>query len=133
MIELSMDSSGMDDMGKVIDEYGKSAYNVINDVLHGEGEKVIEEKIKTFLPESGRTFKGHTAGAKSSQPFTHDDDMLEVTVAARGKWGYLYFPDDGSNTKKHAGNQHFMQAGADAAVNDIIDIVVDKLINAMEV
>ena len=125
---FEFDASELDDLQKIMDDYGEQGIRTINDVLHGEGEKVIEGKIHLLLPSSGRSWKGKKAPAKSAQPFTHDDDMLSVTVVSRGYYHYLYFPDDGSNTKKHAGNQQFMLHGAEDSASDIIDICMGKLL-----
>ena len=60
--------------------------------------------------------------------FNQDDDMLAVTVAARGKYSYMYFPDDGSNTEKHRGNQQFMKRGAERATERIIELCTGRLL-----
>ena len=52
---------------------------------------------------------------------------MAVTIAARGRYGYLYFPDDGSNTLHHAGGQHFMEAGGQDAMSEVIELLVGKL------
>ena len=62
--------------------------------------------------------------------FNQDEDILTVTIAARGRYHYLYFPDDGSNTRRHVGNQEFMRRGAEAAAGKIIDICLGRLAEA---
>jgi predicted small lipoprotein YifL len=59
--------------------------------------------------------------------FTQSNGPLSVTIAARGRYGYLYFPDDGTNTKRHAGNQQFMMRGAENATAQIVDLCIGKL------
>lgn len=117
----------------MMDHYGATADRIINGVLRTEGAEEIKEKIADLLPESGRKWRKKKAAAKSVMPgkFVQIYGFLEVGIAARGNWGYLYFPDDGSNTERHAGNQHFMRRGADAATQRIIDICLGKLTEAI--
>lgn len=125
---FSLDASELDEFQKIMDDYGSVGLQTINDVLHGEGAQVIQDKIQNLLPSSGRTWKRKKAPARSAQPFTHEDGMLSVTTVSRGIYHYLYFPDDGSNTKRHAGNQQFMQRGAEDAASDIIELCMGKLL-----
>ena len=89
------------------------------------------EDLYAVLPSSGRRWKGKKRPARSAMPrsFDQDDDLLAVTIAARGVYHYLYFPDDGSNTRKHAGNQQFMYRGAERASPKIIELCLGKLVN----
>lgn len=124
------DASGMDEFTDMLSQYGDAARKVINDTLHQEGAKEIKKEITRLLPASGRNWKGKGAPARSAMPakFSQDDDLLAVTIAARGKYHYLYFPDDGSNTKRHVGNKQFMHKGAEKAAPKIIDLCLGKLI-----
>ena len=53
--------------------------------------------------------------------------MLSVTIKTVNAYNYLYFPDDGSNTKKHAGNQQFMASGAENASDRIMELCIGHL------
>lgn len=125
------DASEVDSLVGLMEQYGTSAEKTINDVIHEEGAQEIKKRITSLLPSSGRHWKGKGASARSAMPkrFSQDDDMLTVTIAARGKYHYLYFPDDGSNTKRHAGNQRFMLRGAENAVPRIVEMCLGKLIS----
>ena len=57
-----------------------------------------------------------------------NNETLAVTIRSRPAYNYLYFPDDGSNTLRHAGGQHFFQSGAEESADQIIDLCVSKLI-----
>lgn len=124
------DAGDMEEFTSLMDQYGDAAQRVVNDVLHKEGAQEIKKQITHLLPASGRSWKGKGASAKAAMPgkFEQDDDLLAVTIAARGKYHYLYFPDDGSNTRKHVGNQRFMKKGAEKATSKIIDLCLGKLI-----
>lgn len=107
----------------------KNAASVIDEVLKNEGATEIKKNITRLLPSSGRHWKGKGSSAIQVMPgkFEQRDSMLEVTIAAVGKYHYLYFPDDGTNTKKHAGEQHFMRRGAENTYNKIFYLCLRKL------
>ncbi len=125
------EAGDMDEFIDLIGQYGDAAQRVINDVIHGEGAEEIKKEITRLLPASGRKWKGKGAPARTAMPgkFDQDEDLLSVTIAARDKYHYLYFPDDGSNTKRHAGNQQFMYRGADKAVPKVLELCLGRLIN----
>lgn len=124
---FTLDATELDRLQKIMDEYGDIGTRTINNVLHGEGAEIIQNKIHNLLPVSGRTWRRKKASARTAQPFTKEDGMLSVTTVSRGAYHYLYFPDDGSNTKRHVGNQQFMMRGAKDAASDIIDLCLGKL------
>lgn len=112
----------------LISQYKDDGIKVINDVLHNEGAEVIQNKIESILPVSGRSWKKKKKPASAAKPFTHVDELLAVTVKTRTAYGYLYFPDDGGNTKRHVGNQQFMMRGAENSEDRIIEICLGKLL-----
>lgn len=102
--------------------YGDDAEGVVNEVLHEQGGPMIYERINPLIHPSGRTFKGHTRSARKTKwPLYKTDENLAVTVTTRAAQRYLYFPNDGSNTRRHAGGQHFFLRGANAAAPEILD------------
>jgi hypothetical protein len=48
-------------------------------------------------------------------------------VHSAKKYQYLYFPDDGTNTTRHVGNQQFFRRGAEDASGEIVDACTEKL------
>lgn len=127
MATFELDAQDLDALQEKMNAYGEGAAREINDVLHGEGAREINDQIMRILPSSGRHWKGKKAPARSAQPFTQEDGMLSVTIKTVNSYNYLYFPDDGSNTKKHAGNQQFMAAGAESASGKIMELCIGKL------
>ena len=119
----------MEELQQLIGEYGSAAERTIDDILHNEGATEIKKSISKLLPASGRNWAGKPRPARSAMPkaFSQDNEMLSVTVTARGKYRYLYFPDDGSNTRHHAGNLRFMKRGAENATSKVIDLCLGKL------
>lgn len=105
---------------------------IINEVLHESGSEQIKEGIQKLLPSSGRFWNGKKSPASTSQPFTQENGNLSVTVKTKSAYHYLYFPDDGSNTKHHQGNQQFMLRGAQSRQTQIVDETIEKLMEQIE-
>lgn len=109
-------------------EYGAGAAEVVTEVVHSSGEDIYRE-IDPLIHPSGRTFKGHTSSAKGARWQRYDtSEPLAITVASTASRRYLYFPDDGSNTQRHYGDQQFMRRGAEAAAPRILEKGIEALI-----
>ena len=104
----------------------------INDVLHGEGGQLIHDEIKRLMPMSGKRWKGKKAPAKSSNSLQIVGGNLSVTVKAKKAYQYLYFPDDGSNTRRHAGNQQFFLNSGENQKEQIMNLCINRLVNGLE-
>lgn len=127
---LSFTFDGVENLQKVMEAYGQGAGRVVQEVYRDFAADEIKSNILPLVHSSGRVFKGHRRGAKQSgidKVFGQQIDGLSLTVKTNRSFGYLYFPDDGSNTRKHAGQQHFMQRGLDKSVQAIVDRCVAKL------
>lgn len=109
--------------------YQGETEDVINDVLHNYAGDRAQEDIVRLMPVSSKKQGSH---AKHSNSLRNVLGNLSVTVTTKGNFGYLYFPDDGTNTRRHAGNQQFFARGGDAAMNDIVDRCVTRLTNEFE-
>lgn len=130
MSAFTLDAAEFERLQDAMTQYEGTAGTIIDEVLHGQGADLIKSRITMLLPSSGRNWKGKGASARSVMParFSQDNSQLSVTIAARGKYHYLYFPDDGSSTERHAGNQQFMLHGAENASSEVIDLCVGKLL-----
>lgn len=128
---ISFDAHDFDEVIKTAQKFGDGALALVDDIIHKEAGDLIRAEVSKLIPESGRTWKGKKAAAAKSDPYGTDktETMLAVTVHTRSGYHYLYFPDDGSNTKRHAGNQQFFKRGAENAAPDIIDLCVSRLID----
>lgn len=124
--------SNVERLQTALEDYQGDAETAINDVLHNEGGALIQEQIYRLMPESGKTWKGKKGAAKKSNSLRNTNGNLSVTVRSQKAYQYLYFPDDGTNTRRHVGNQQFFVGGAEAATNDIIDRCITKLTNTFE-
>lgn len=124
---FTLDSSEVDGLEEIMNEYELEGIKTINDVLHGEGAKVIQDKIRALIPSSGRKWRRKKASAKSAQPFKQTDGVLSVKTGTETRYNYLYFPNDGSNTKRHKGDKRFFEEGNEAATDDIVSICLGRL------
>lgn len=130
MSKMFLDASEADRLNEAMQRFEGASGEIVDEVLHGEGAELIKDSIARLIPSSGRKpWRGKGRSAKAAMPgaFSQDNAQLSVTIAARGKYHYLYFPDDGSNTKKHHGNQQFMQRGAEEVSERIIDMCIGRL------
>lgn len=126
---FKLDATQIDRLKEAMARYDGAAGRVIDDVLHNEGGKLINDAIMQLLPASNRNWKGKKAAASKSQPFVQENGSLSVTIKTKPAYHYLYFPDDGTNTRNHVGNQQFMQRGADNVSERIVDLCISRLMN----
>ena len=132
MARIGLDASQFDKLQNAIKDYPGNAEKIINDVLHNEASPLIQEKIRQFMPVSGADWKGKATAAKTGNSLTDEKGNLSITVKTTKKYQYLYFPDDGTNTKNHAGNQQFFLRGAETQQNEIVNRCLTRLINGFE-
>lgn len=130
---FDLDVSKMEQLTKTIKQFQAEAETKINTYLHGEGYRRFEQAIHNAMPVSGRNWNGKKAPAKTSHSIQDKDkeENLAVTLRSTTVYGYLYFPDDGSNTKNHYGGQHFFEQGVEnettQAINDMIELLMKEV------
>lgn len=121
--------SKADRLQQALENFEGNAEQTINDVLHNEAGEMAQQAIKNLMPVSGKSWKGKKGAAKASKSLRNLTGNLSVTVTTNKAWQYLYFPDDGSSTRRHAGNQRFFERGGEEVTGDIVDRCVNRLIN----
>lgn len=128
---FSINASELDKIENLFQSFGDKAYSIINETMHNSPAfEIATDNIQPLLPSSGRHWKGKGAAAASTQPFRKGpNELLTLIVRSKTKYNYLYFPDDGSNTVHHMGNQHFMQHGAENSLGAIADLCTANVIN----
>lgn len=131
-MNVTLDAKSFEQLQERMTKYGAGLGQIIDEVLHGEGAKLITDEIMRLLPVSGRRWSGKPLGAKSAMPFQQKNDSLSVTIHTKKQYNYLYFPDDGTNTRRHAGERYFMNQGAENVSGEIINLCVKKLIDKFE-
>lgn len=132
MSRLELEIKDFERLQTAMKEFQGDTEETINDVLHNEASPLIQESIKNLIPVSGRKWKGKTPPAKTSKSLTDEKGNLAITVKTTKKYQYLYFPDDGTNTERHAGNKQFFKRGAEATQSEIVDRCVGRLVNNFE-
>ena len=118
---FSLDTSAFEQLIPKLQEYGNGAEGVINSTFKANDE-VFKNSIDNILPVSDR--KKH---AKGSNPFQSTFGNLSITIKSKKKYNYLYFPDDGSNTERHQGNQQFMRRGVELKQQTMIELILENL------
>lgn len=129
---LRLDVSSFDELQNALIAYQGNSEQAINDVLHNEASPLIKEAIKRLIPVSGRSWDGKKAAAKSAKSLTDTKENLAITVRTTKNYQYLYFPDDGTNTRRHAGNQQFFRKGGESKQDEIINRCIAKLVEGFE-
>lgn len=127
---LAIDYAEFEKLHQAMRDFQGDTEDAINDVLHNYAGDRAQEDIFRLMPVSKKKKGTHAKFSKSLENRTKEN--LAVTVATKGKYHYLYFPDDGTNTRRHVGNQRFFERGGEAATGDIIERCVTKLINNFE-
>lgn len=122
-----IDAESFERLQEVLRQTQDNAEQTINDVLWENGGQLINDSIMQLLPRSGRTWRGKKKSARDAAPFAQENENLAVTVKTKNAYHYLYFPDDGSNTRRHAGGQEFMFRGAENEQEHIIELCIAKL------
>lgn len=88
------------------------------------GKRILtaqETKFYETIAKAGKSDNPKQYFATLDDP---NDKIMPTTVIED-----LYFPDDGSNTVHHMGNQHFMQHGAENSLGAIADLCAANVIN----
>lgn len=132
MADFSIDVREFDKLQKAMQDFQGNTEATINEVLHNEASPLIQEEIKRLMPVSGKTWAGKKPAAKSAKSLTDLKGNLSITVTTTKNYGYLYFPDDGTNSRRHVGNQQFFKRGGEAAQDDIVDRCIRRLVNEFE-
>lgn len=102
--------------------------SIINRVFRDFAAQRIEDEIMPLIPRSDRSWKGKKAPAANTNPFQRKFENMQVTVKTKNNYHYLYFPDDGTNTRRHIGNKQFMLRGGQKAAPAITQELTNKLI-----
>lgn len=132
--EWKLDCSNIDRLQKAMEAYQGDTENAINDVLHNEVFGIVEPSIRQLIPvsDSAKVWRGKLPHAKLSKSLTQENGNLSVTIKSTANYSYLYFPDDGTNTRRHIGNQQFFKRGGEAKVDEIVDRCINRLVNDFE-
>ena len=126
---MRVNAEDFERLQKVLENFPGNSEKSINDVLHGEGGALIQESIRRLIPESGKTWKGKAPPARSGNSLMLVPGNLSVTTQNTKRYQYLYFPNDGTNTRRHAGNQQFFPRGVENVEREVVDRCIENIIN----
>lgn len=132
MADFRINVREFDKLQKAMQDFRGNTEATINEVLYNEASPLIQEEIKRLMPVSGKTWVGKKPAAKTAKSLTDLKGNLSITVITTKAYSYLYFPDDGTNTRRHVGNQQFFRRGGEAAQDDIVDRCIQRLVNEFE-
>ena len=133
MARFDFDYKDYEVLYEAMKNYQGNTEEAINEILHKEAGPLIHDEIKLLIPESGKTWRGKKPAAKKANSLMIDEsENLAVTVKSRTSHNYLYFPDDGTNTTRHVGNQQFFLRGAENQEDEIIERCVGRLVDDFE-
>ena len=132
MARFEMDIYEMERLFDTVKKFPDIAEKTINDVFHNDAPSLVSEGIRRLIPVSGETWKGKAPAAKTARASVaerkHERKNLTFVVGTTNKYHYLYFPDDGTNTRRHAGNQQFFKKGGEAKQSEIVDRCIARLV-----
>ncbi len=129
---IQMSVAEFEKLQSAMKEYQGDVEATINNVLHNQGGALIQESIQRLIPVSGKSWKGKAPAAKTSKSLQSINTNLAVAVTTTKRYQYLYFPNDGTNTRRHVGNQRFFEEGGEAVKDEIIERCIGKLTNNFE-
>lgn len=133
MASIEFLNNDLQDVAQQYSNLGNNAEEIINETLHGFGANIIKQNIQNILPISGRNWSGKVKSAKSAKPFTQENKNLYLKVKSKSNYNYLYFPDDGTNTKRHQGKQFFMQRGAEDSIEEFKNKCINNILERIDV
>lgn len=132
MASIEFLNNDLQDVAQQYSNLGNNAEEIINETLHGFGANIIKQNIQNILPISGRTWSGKAKSAKSAKPFTQENKNLYLKVKSKTNYNYLYFPNDGTNTKRHQGKQFFMQRGAEDSIEEFKNECINNILERID-
>ena len=129
MAQFELSAQEFERLYDTIKNFPGSAEKSINEVFHNEAPQMVEETIKLLMPMSGKTWKGKAPPARTAKSLTKETANLSFTVKSTSKYHYLYFPDDGTNTQRHVGDQQFFKRGGEMEQHEIVDRCINRIID----
>ena len=127
MARFDINAQDYESLQLAMARFPQNAEVTVNEVLHNDGGSLIEEEIRRLMPTSSVTWKGKKPHAKTANSLQQENHNLAVTIRTTKDYHYLYFPDDGTTTRSHHGEQHFFLGGAENQQHEIIMRCINRL------
>lgn len=131
-MRFKLDDKELKRLQEALKNYPGDTEKAINDVFHNEASPLIQDAIRRLMPVSGKTWKGKAPAAKTGNSLTDEKGNLFITVRTSKKHQYLYFPNDGTNTRRHIGEQYFFERGGESQQTEIVDRCISRLVENFE-
>lgn len=130
MARIGLDCEQYDRLIQTTARLGENVENAINEALRTDRIKIwmINSITESTPVSSAKLGSWHPVHAKNAKPYKEQYENLAVTIKSRKDFHYLYFPDDGSNTKRHQGMQQFMLQGMENVSGQIVDEIVEQIV-----
>lgn len=129
-VQFTLDIEDIERLQRALERFPGRGEEAINEVLHGEGAVEIQDAIRLLIPISGaKPWNGKRPPAHESNSLMAVPGNLSVTIKTTKPYQYLYFPDDGTNTRRHAGNQQFFARGAEDVSSNVVGRCVANIRN----
>lgn len=129
---LTFDAKEVERLQQAMEQFQGDTEATINDVLHNEAGNLAQEAIRRLIPVSGKHWKGKKPAAKTAKSLRNVEGNLSLTVTTTKNYQYLYFPDDGTSTTRHVGDQQFFHRGGESVKDEIIERCINRLTNKFE-
>lgn len=129
---LELNAADIEKLQQAMKSYQGNTEAAINDVLHNEASVLAQDAIRRLIPVSGKNWRGKKPAAKNAQSLRSVEGNLSVTITTTKNYQYLYFPDSGESTKRHAGRQYFFERGGESVKDEIIERCINKLVTNFE-
>lgn len=129
---MNISITEMDGLQKAMQEFEGNVEEAVNDVLHNQAGPILQDEVMRLMPYSGRVWKGKKKSASRANSLMIVKENLAVTVKPKKAYQYLYFPDDGTNTQRHVGNQQFFKRSGENKKKEVIERCVGRLVGDFE-
>lgn len=125
MTVYEVEYSEIERLYEKIIRYPADAEKKLTRYLHAAGYERLSKSIQNAIPVSDRQ-KNHARDANALMD-KEKSSNLSVTIGTKSKYHYLYFPDDGSTTLRHAGNKQFFARGVENEETNVINEMLELL------
>lgn len=132
MARFEMDYAEVERLFNTIRNFPGNAEKSINEVFHNDAPPLVAEEIKWLMPVSDSVWAGKLPHARMGKSLTDEKANLSFTVKTTKDYHYLYFPDDGTNTRRHVGNQQFFKRGGESKQSEIVDRCITQIVSDFE-
>ena len=127
--QFTLETEDVERLRRALERFPGRGEEAINEIVHGVGAVEFQDSIRLLIPVSGKKWRGKKEPASTGDSLMAVPSNLSVTIKTTKRYQYLYFPDNGTNTRRHAGNQQFFARGAQDVASNVVGRCVANIIN----